>query len=288
MIYDCFLFYKELDLLELRLNILDPYVDRFVLIESDKSFTGRAKPLFFEENKERFAPFLDKIIHVPVLDDPPDCENAWVREKHQRNAIRRGLEGCQPDDCIVLSDVDEIPNPDLLTNLPDLSKPLRCRQLYFFYHLNNLNIDKPLWSGSRIFRFNYLENNTMQSLRKLPKSKCRVIGNGGWHFSFVGDVEFIEDKLRDFSHQEYNTPELNNRTTITSAIEKGLDVRGREYRFAHVRIDESYPKYLRDNLSLYAPLIGSFAEMHSLPPAEKYTKKSSLSKYLSAFLGIWK
>lgn len=284
MIYDCFLFYKELDLLELRLHILNDHVDRFVLMESNKSFTGRPKPLFFEENKDRFAPFLHKIIHLPVLDDPPDCSDAWTREKHQRNAIARGLKECSPEDCIILSDLDEIPNPQLLDNLPSLERPLRCRQLCFFYQFNNLNVDKPLWSGSRIFRYDYLETNSLQSLRKLPKSMCRIVERGGWHFSFLGDIDFITDKLNDFSHQEYNTPQLNNPETIKAAIASGLDVRGREYRYTPVKVDTFFPEYLRTHLDRYAALIGSFENQSQLPSAGSFISRGRLSSSVNKIM----
>ena len=111
-IYDCFTFYNELDLLEIRLNELDPIVDHFVLCEAPVTFKGKPKPLLFKENRERFERFLPKIAHIVVDDMPtgPDKKSVyWQRQTFQRNAIRRGLGDADADDFIILSDLDEIP-----------------------------------------------------------------------------------------------------------------------------------------------------------------------------------
>lgn len=285
MIYDCFLFYTELDLLELRFEILDPHVDRFVLLESSKSFTGRAKPLCFAENRDRYARFADKIIHVVVDDDPPDCHNAWVREKHQRNALLRGLSGCRPDDVIVFSDLDEIPNPRILSNLPATDKPIRCRQLYFFYNLNCLNVTKPWWSGTRIVRYRHLEKYSPQALRKLKKHECKVVYNAGWHFSFMGNVDFIAEKLNDFSHQEFNRPELNNPDQLLAAINQGIDILGRDYRFEQVRLDEYLPTFLVEHPERFERFIGAMDRLSELPSAGQFvgfSPRRLLSKWFKA------
>ena len=122
MIYDCFSFFNELDILEIRLNTLNEVVDKFVLVEAPWTFTGNPKPLYFEENKERFKLFLDKIIHI-VADQPPvsptvtERENAWIRESHQRNSINAGLNNAKNNDLIIISDLDEIPNPQIIKKI---------------------------------------------------------------------------------------------------------------------------------------------------------------------------
>ena len=80
MIYDCFTFFNELDLLEIRLKILNDYVDKFVLVEAAKTHSGLPKPLYFNENKQRFLPYQDKIVHIS-LDNMPESQNSWVLEK---------------------------------------------------------------------------------------------------------------------------------------------------------------------------------------------------------------
>src|SRR5712692_10307059 len=113
MIYDCFPFFNELDLLEIRLSELAGVVDRFVLVESTRTHTNQPKPLYYHENRTRYSQFSSKIVHI-VVEDMPGGENAWVRENHQRNCIIRGLSGCGDDDTILVSDVDEIPRATIV------------------------------------------------------------------------------------------------------------------------------------------------------------------------------
>ena len=108
MIYDTFLFFNEFDLLDIRLHELDAVADKFVLVEATRTHSNQTKPLYYAENRERYAAFHDKIIHV-VVDDTPDTADAWAIERFQRDAILRGLTRCRPDDLILMSDVDEIP-----------------------------------------------------------------------------------------------------------------------------------------------------------------------------------
>ncbi len=121
-IYDCFTFFNELDLLEMRLKMLSSVVDYFVIVECAKTQTGVDKPFYFEENKERYSQWKDKIIHVKVNDVQDishDVVEDWSIENHQRNCIFRGLVNARPDDIIMVSDLDEFPNPYLLTHLDE-------------------------------------------------------------------------------------------------------------------------------------------------------------------------
>ena len=107
MIYDCFTFFNEFDILEIRLHEMDSWVDRFVLVESAETFSGIAKPLWFDENKHRFEDFLPKIDHViaPVVSKSTD---AWARQEGQRDCAKKMLASCADDDLILIGDVDEI------------------------------------------------------------------------------------------------------------------------------------------------------------------------------------
>ena len=117
MIIDCFPFFNELDVLELRLNILDSVVDKFVLVEASKTQSLIDKPFYFEDNKDRFAKFLHKIVHIKVQDYPN--EGGWAMENFQRNCILRGLKhlDLNTHDIVGISDVDEIWNPDIITHI---------------------------------------------------------------------------------------------------------------------------------------------------------------------------
>ena len=120
MIYDCFSYWDEDLLLNLRLNILNKDVDFFVIVEGDKTWQNNSKKLRFDINK--FEKFRDKIIYIPVT-DMPDGTDPYLRENFQRNAISRGLEKCKDDDFIIISDLDEIPNPSRLKNFCDSVYP---------------------------------------------------------------------------------------------------------------------------------------------------------------------
>ena len=162
MIYDCFLFYNELDLLEIRLNELKDVVDKFVLVECSTTFSSLEKPFYFEENIERYNDFLDQIVHVKVYDTPnfpskagrgKTFHNRHDIEAYQRNCISRGLEDCLPDDIILLSDVDEIPDPNCVLECVDLvsSGNVSFKQKFFYYYLNGLCVksgNPVYWSGT--------------------------------------------------------------------------------------------------------------------------------------------
>jgi beta-1,4-mannosyl-glycoprotein beta-1,4-N-acetylglucosaminyltransferase len=121
-IYDCFTFFNELDLLEIRLSLLSPVVDFFVIVECAKTQQGNNKPYYFEKNQDRYSKWKNKIIHIKVEDVEEISHEViedWSIENHQRNCIFRGLVNARPDDIIIISDLDEIPNPYLLTHLND-------------------------------------------------------------------------------------------------------------------------------------------------------------------------
>src|SRR5262249_27168436 len=105
-VFDCFPFFNEFDLLEIRLNELSDVVDYFVIAEAKRTFSGNPKPLYFRENRARFSKFLDRIVHITVENVPQRMDSSWGRQTYQRDALQRGLARAQPDDLILLSDVD--------------------------------------------------------------------------------------------------------------------------------------------------------------------------------------
>ena len=278
MIYDCFPFFNELDLLEIRLNTLAPVVDRFVLVEANKTHTGKPKEFIFEKNKSRFAPFLHKIIHIKVEDfpelDPTDVDrfgNNWLLENFQRDAILRGLTHCSPDDIIIISDADEIASPDTVRQyvLEKASDIWLLEQPLMYYYLNNRCLTVPSWSRARIGTFATLLN----PQQELPQEEyykftqpgkptyfrfCqgRIVPNGGWHFSYCGGVEAILKKRSSIVEQQFNCQRTMTQEHIATAIKKGKDLYGRqEYTFGPVRLDESFPRYLLCNRQKYAHLL---------------------------------
>ena len=110
---DCFTFYNELDMLDLRLAEMNDVATYFVLVEATKTYAGNDKPLYFAENKVRYSKYLDKIVHI-VVDDFPETNNPWVRENFQRNAIDRGIARIKNEiDTLTICDLDEIPDAEI-------------------------------------------------------------------------------------------------------------------------------------------------------------------------------
>ncbi len=290
MIHDCFTFFNELDLLELRLNTLDPVVDRFVLVEATLTYQGRPKPLHYAENRDRFAAFHHKIEHVVVDQYPANIgADAWVIEKHQRNCIAIGLKNTAPGDQVMIGDVDEIPHPGKVREAAALRGVRIFRQRMFYYYLNCLNATEAggrayAWSGTvmvnaedingpiqryrdfSMLMANYFHPkfiNRMYWNLRLARERMRYgwrptfILDGGWHFSYLGGVDRIIEKIESFSHVEYNNPAYKDRARIEAAIARGEDIFGRDFRYRFVPLDDSYPQYVLAHRDRFAKYIGA-------------------------------
>lgn len=245
MIYDCFTFFNELDLLELRLNELDPVVDRFVLVEATRTFSGKPKPLVFEAEKSRFERFLSKVEHVVVRDLPSEPASAWEREAAQRDAILSGLSGARPNDVVLVSDVDEIPRAAAVRHFVEAKGEAASFYMpTFYYKLNVKNVRGEVLQPLTVaLRRSILR--TPQEAR-LWRFGLPGIPDAGWHFSYLGDVAAIQRKIEAFSHQEFNTPEVKGR--IAQRVERSEDLFGRaNYSWGVVPIDTSFPDFVRAN-----------------------------------------
>jgi beta-1,4-mannosyl-glycoprotein beta-1,4-N-acetylglucosaminyltransferase len=228
-VFDCFPFFNELDVLEIRLAELDPLVDHFVIVEATRTFTANPKPLYFADNRKRFDRYAHKIIHVVVDDLPLDAPTHWIREAYQRDAIMRGLAAAAPDDRIIISDCDEIPKPVLLQRALAL-RGLSHRVVAFwcdnyFYRFNLRNDAHDHRHGPRLLTMSNLTS--PQLIREIqfrfskrpymkpvaaPFASYRasrrmgswvwasIIWHGAWHFTNVGDVDAVNLKFTSFSH----------------------------------------------------------------------------------------
>lgn len=258
-VYDGFLFFNELDVLELRLNELNDVVDTFVLVESDKTFTGVKKPFYFEENKEKFAKFLPKIKHIKttcpdILDEKYNNEmgynskgTAWAMEAYQRDQIFKGFNECNDNDIIMLSDVDEIPKPSAVIGFDPENGMSTMRQKLFYYYFNNL-CETP-WYGTRIAAWKEVKDVTATQFR--GNTSIPLIMNAGWHFSFIGGVDQMIEKLKAFSHQEYNTPYFTDKERMQNKILEGSDVFDRDIVFTFVDVNDELPRHVVDNKGYY-------------------------------------
>ncbi|MEO6508402.1 MAG: hypothetical protein ABIO02_00460 [Patescibacteria group bacterium] len=196
-IFDCFLFFNELELLELRLMTLSNVVDYFVLVEADTSFTGNAKSFIFENNKQLYKKYLDKIIYIKVDDTPvlDRTKDVWAIESFQRNCITRGLVNAKPEDRVIVSDVDEIPDPTKLMQVKDSNNPVTFNQYLFYYFVNCFG--NRTWNGSIIIP--YMKMDTPSKTRELARRGFNKIKNGGWHYSYMGGIDRVKLKFKSLS-----------------------------------------------------------------------------------------
>ena len=256
MIYDCFSYWDEDLLLDLRLNILDKIVDRFVIVEGDKTWQNNPKKLKFDVKK--FEKFKDKIIYIPVT-DLPDGEDPYLRENHQRNSISKGIKDANEDDIILISDLDEIPCPKAIKNFDHKMRYATFKQKHFYYKFNLQSKSYPYWYGSRVCIKKYLKSPQWLRDIKIKKKpfwkifgkKIQLISNGGWHFSFLKSPDSIKNKIISYSHQEYNKEEFTNTDLIKKRISLGEDLFDRKIKYKKVDIDESFPEYIYKNKGMF-------------------------------------
>jgi len=288
-IYDCTNYFNEDLMYGLRLEILDKYVDKFVVAESKYTHSGQPKKLHFNIN--RYSKFKDKIHYIVVDKEPEDLIdlsnleynqaqgtkriNSLKRIRQQYDVLKDGIEEANNDDLIILSDCDEIPN---LTNLEDLplNEILIFKQLLFYYKFN-LHHDSMTWHGSKaclkknLSTFNWLRNIKNKKYKpwrldtyfsKNKYTNIKIVENGGWHFTNIKSPEDIVMKLLNFGeHNEFEVSNINTakmsklikdkRVYFNHAADK-TDRNKYDYSHLLVNIDEKLlPEYLVKNKNLY-------------------------------------
>jgi beta-1,4-mannosyl-glycoprotein beta-1,4-N-acetylglucosaminyltransferase len=217
MIVDAFMFYNELDILELRLSILDEYVELFVLVESDVTHVGTPKELIFEQNKERFAKWLPKIRHIVPKDMPTDA-NPWSREKYQRHCILEGLEDVPDDTIVMMSDVDEIPDMTKARLVND--RTTACHMHMFEYSFKYTFTGEP-WFGTVITKCRELKTLGPNFFRD-HRWRFQYIMYSGWHLSSFGDAEMIHKKLKTYAHAKDRGRENQTLENVKRFIAEGI------------------------------------------------------------------
>ena len=272
-VFDCFMYFNEDVVLELRLNYLDKFVDQFIIIESTFNHRGQKKNLNFDIDK--FPEFKNKIKYF-VLDTQPSnlekikdsdsedekskkyIQNGYKRDHFQRNYILKGIMDAEPNDMIVISDIDEIPNPDTINNFNKEKKYACFIQKNFQSKLNLLNLSEPNWYGTRICVKKFLKSPQWLRNIKIKKKSFwkfyrtpmpQLIENGGWHFSFLKDSSQISSKLKSYAHQEYNNDKINKVELIEEKLKKGEDILGRNFYYKPVKIDSSFPRHILENIN---------------------------------------
>ena len=290
-VYDCFMFFDENLVLELRLNLLDKYVDYFVIVESKYNHKGEAKKLNFDIKK--FKKFEQKIIYIIYDQQPSDLYkfekedtkrdidgkyifNAYKRENAQRNLISQGLKNASLDDLIIISDVDEIPNLEKIDFNNIKNEILVFRQDMFYYKFN-LKLSNFKWTGSKACKMKKLIS--PQWLRNIKDKKfafyrfdtffsstkyrnLKFIEDGGWHYTNMKNAKEIEHKLRSYlHHQEFEANHINleqiekiiksKKAIYNVNADKRQGKFGEGPQLIKINSDE-IPNYLKNNPQIYS------------------------------------
>lgn len=244
MIWDCFTYNGESDLLEIRCEELKELEVTHVLIESNYTFTGKWKDLKFKNpNNYNIAYF--------VANHLPNNGDAWDNERAQRNYIKNALEilGAKDDDIVIISDADEIISKSAISRYSPKNSITSLLVDTYRYYLNCLE-GKQNWSKAKMTVYECLKSFTPDEIRNSCESL--QLENAGWHFSYVGDLDFIKNKIESFSHTELNTEEFKSKLEFKYRNNQSLF--SDDY-WTIVEIDESMPKYLQNNFDRFSHLI---------------------------------
>lgn len=276
-VYDCFCYYNEDLLLEMRLAILWEVVDVFVISEANYSHKGVPRALHFDP--KRFEAYAGKIRYLPLTERPPGANDFWKNENFIRNNLDRGLHDARPDDLVLISDLDEIPNPAAVRAYDRRRLRGDFQQRYYSYFLNNLwigDVDRSgrlvpgsnVWLGSKITTFehyvrffgrvptsvrSYKSSGLLRSIKRswFRAFEVQLLSDGGWHFTWMYDVPGIIDKLENTAHQEFNRANLKDPEYIRAMILGGRDFHKPMSRYRAQPIDEQFPSFLREHRAKY-------------------------------------
>ena len=236
-VFDCFTFDNEA-LIYARIALLGPHVDVFYVVEGSHTFQGVQKVQAFDIEKVP-AEFQSQVsYHLVDLSAALQDGDPWHVETVQRNALMGVLAEANDEDIIILSDVDEIPNPSVISKM-HISAPARLHMLNCYFYYNYICETNPIWRGALIFRKSFVkEGVTFQNLRsgKL-KSRMLDIHNAGWHLSYLGGVDSIYEKLAKFSHTELSGYKDVTRETYLQKIQSGRDVFDRRFKWGTIPAD---------------------------------------------------
>jgi len=280
-IYDCFCYFNEDMLLELRFETLWDYVDYFVITEASYTHAGNDRKTQFDISK--FTKYESKIRYLQLDQRPPGHNDFWKNENFIRNNIANGLFDANPEDLILISDLDEIPRPEKISLYDRNYIRGDFDQSYYSYYLNNLwigDVDKNnvllagsnIWRGSKITTYNYFINffkanaTSVRSYKSIgifrsikrewfKRFNVQLIENGGWHFTWVFSLDDIVKKLESTAHQEFNDVKRKDFNYIKSIIESGCDLNKPSARYKKVTVDSSFPKAILSNKDRYSKFI---------------------------------
>ena len=259
LVYDCFNFFNEFDLLEIRLNELDDVVDYFVVCESNVTHNGIPKPMFFKENEERFSQFKDKIIYLPMI--VPEGSNV---DHAQKSYVINALRDCKDSDIIIYSDLDEIPKSSRFSEA--ISKLPQHNLVCFagkncMYRLNGVKYNEDeldIWYGSVMYTYGWIKTRQIWAVRRTRIETAYILDDSGWHFSSIGDLEHILTKFKYWGHandlgRTFNMCD-NPKALLEDYIEKGIDCFKPTRKVVYESID-FLPQYIQENKDKFSYMI---------------------------------
>lgn len=261
MIYDCFPFNNELDVLDIRLNVLNAVVDKFIIVEASKTQSKLDKPFHFENNKDRYSQFLDKIVHIKITDYPE--KDGWAMENFQRNCIVKGLQqvDLKENDIVGISDADEIWAPEIKEKFDEYFSQVKFLSVgmkYLVFYLNLETVDKN-WIGTIFAKAKDLINYTPQNLRNM-KDHVSHIEEAGWHFGYQGGKEKVYEKYlsciepldkNKLPSKEKFFEEFDKRIKNEGSFIYSDDLSNESIKLKVINIENNLPNYLVQNKQKY-------------------------------------
>lgn len=269
-VIDCFSFFNEFDILDIRLAELNDVVDYFVICESTYTYMGQPKPLHFMENKERYRQYANKIIHVPIT-KYPDNINQFQRDAYQREGMMAIIKDCHPDDLVIHTDIDEIPRVEAIKAAMDFDGITYMSMWMYQYYLNLLE-RKDWWHGYIIPK-KYIDQIIDFKLKEQAQGKewegyfltfaryaliyeasrmnihTQIRENSGWHFTNMGGLDVLEKKFHSYAHADDPWPNLmKNRSRLKQQIDLGVRIFHFEKLAEYVPIDETFPRFIQENI----------------------------------------
>lgn len=256
MIYDCITYNGEAELLMLRCQELKGLNVCHVIVESTHTFTGKPKDLKFPEILSKL---MDFDYHYVVVTDMPNDGNPWNNERHQRDAIHKELAKVMAgmDDVVIIADCDEIVRKSAVEEFIEKGYDFAALKMDMFSYWLNCRQGVQSWDRARIMTNKYLHFHERTPDKVRNSGYDHTIDNAGFHFSYMGGVERIQDKLNSFSHQECNTPHFNNKETLERKLATGQSLWSDDPTdlWEFVPVDDTFPEYLRNNFEQFKHLI---------------------------------
>ncbi len=259
-IFDCVTFFDNNFMFDLRYNILKDAVDFFIVCESMYDHKGNKKKLNFIKNES----FDQNKIKYFVLEKPfPKNTNVWQNQAIQREYLLSCTHLAELEDYIFFSDPDEIPNPQILINFKLKKKYGIFMQKCFNYKFNLFNPHESPWEGTRVCKkknlrsINFMRQevkskNLKYNFLRIDKEKnIELFESAGWHFNNIFSPEEISLKLKTFAHTEYKDDKYSSILVIRDKIKQKIDLFERGHVYKIVKIDDTYPRYLLENINKY-------------------------------------